>query len=125
MGVKIAIVGMLALMLAACGGSGTNGRTSPPPTRAVYAAAANSVCRTTKTHQARIAGLQGLKPPPAEKDLVGHWLNAERSAVDAAKMLADPKKKEPDPRIQLVVAEGKIAGYARRVGATACATMPS
>ena len=123
--VKLAIVGTLVLALAACGGNAGKGGKVPPPTRAGYAAAANRVCRNTNTQSARISGLQKLKPPPAEHDLVVRWLNAERWALDAFDEIAQPKKEGGDPRVGLAVAEGKIAGYARRLGATACTGMPS
>jgi hypothetical protein len=113
-------VGASVLLLAACGGSGHH-RAAPPPTKAGFAAAANAVCRTAGTHRVRIAGLRKLRPPDDERDLYGHWLSAERLAVEAGDVIAHrAKRQEVDPRVQLAVAEGKIAGYARRLGAVAC-----
>jgi len=108
------------LLLAGCGGS--RHRAAPPATRAGFAASANAVCRDVRSHRARIAGLRKLRPPEDERDLFGHWLAAERLAVEAGDVIAGrAKAEEIDPRVQLAVAEGKIAGYARRLGAVACA----
>lgn len=129
---KLLLAGTLAVALAGCGESGHVRRT-PPPTKAGFAAAAEHVCRTTKTHRGRLAGLRRLAPsvPPDELDLYRHWLGAERLAVDAGDVLAGRKKKGiDDPLVELAVAQGKIAGYSRRLGARMCAgapgvTMPS
>ena len=69
--------------------------------------------------------------PLDEVDLYRHWLSAARLAIDAGDVLAGRKKAgTEDPLVELAVAQGKIAGYSRRVGATMCAgapgvTMPS
>ena len=58
------------------------------------------------------------------------WLRAEEDALAAATSLTDPSKKtEVDPAVALAIAEGKVTGYARRMGAETCAkrtigTMP-
>ena len=80
------------MFLAGCGG-GSHGRPSPPPTKAGFAAAADRVCRETKTHRARIAGLRKLQPPAAERDLYVRWLGAERLAVRAADLITGRKKR--------------------------------
>ena len=113
-------------LLAGCGGS-AHGRRSPPPTKAGFAAAADDVCRTAKTHRARIAGLRPLasRVPVAELDLYRRWLGAERLAVAAGDVLAGRKKGgRMDPLVELAIARGKIAGYARRLGAGVCAVTP-
>jgi hypothetical protein len=71
------------------------------------------------------------KVPLDEVDLYRHWLSAERLAIDAGDVLAGRKKAgAEDPLVELAVAQGKIAGYSRRLGAKMCAgapgvTMPS
>jgi hypothetical protein len=107
------------LLFAGCGGS--HHRATPPATKAGFAASANAVCRDVQSHRARIAGLRRLRPPEDERDLFGHWLAAERLAVEAGDVIAGRAKAEDvDARVELAVAEGKIAGYARRLGAVAC-----
>ncbi len=109
---------MLAVVLAGCGG----GKAAKPSLSAkAFRAEANRICTETKTHAGRLARLLKLRPPARDEDLYARWLKAERDAVEAAK----PPRGAPtqplfDARIPLVVAEGKIAGYARRLGATAC-----
>jgi hypothetical protein len=122
---KLAIAGVAAVLLTGCGG-GSHGRQSPPPTKAGFAAAADRVCRETKTHRARIAGLRKLRPPADERDLYEHWLSAERLAVAAADVLAGRKEQEEkmDPLVQLSIAQGKIAGYAGRLRALVCRGAP-
>jgi hypothetical protein len=128
---KLLIAGASLLLLAGCGGGGSRGRTTPQPTRAGFAAAADRVCRDAKTHRARIAGLRKLRPPADERDLYERWLGAERLAVEAADVIEGRRKREEiDPIVQLAVAEGKTAGYAGRLGARSCrgapdGTMPS
>jgi hypothetical protein len=79
------------------------------------------VCSHARSHAGRLAGLRKLHPPAADEDLYIHWLKAERDAIAAAK---PPKHKPAEPlfdaRIPLTIAEGKIAGYARHLGATRC-----
>jgi len=114
----------LVLVVAACGGS--RAHRGPPQTKAAFAAAASQVCREAKTHGARIAGLRKLRPPVVDQDLYFHLLNAEHLAVDALKRVGHPSKEgEADPLVQLAIARGKIAGYARRLGADACVGAPA
>jgi hypothetical protein len=122
---KLAIVGIAALLLAGCGGA-LHGRPSPPPTKAGFAAAADRVCRETTTHRGRLAGLRKLRPPADERDLYGHWLSAERLAIAANDVIIGRKEQEEkmDPLVQLSIAQGKIAGYAGRLGAHACRAAP-
>jgi hypothetical protein len=115
---------VLVALVAACGGS--RAHKAPPQTKAGFAAAANQVCRHAKTDGARIAGLRKLRPPLVEQDLYFHLLNAEHLAADAVKQLQHPSKEAgEDPLVQLAIAHGKIAGYARRLGASACVTAPA
>jgi hypothetical protein len=123
---KLLLAATFVVILAACGGS-THGRRGPPPTKAEFAAAANHVCRTTETHRGRIAELRKLssRVPLAEQDLYRHWLVAERLAVHAADVIAGRKKEgQVDPLVELAIARGKIAGYARRLGARMCIAAP-
>ena len=91
--------------------------------QAGFAAAADRVCRETKTHRWRIAGLRKLRPPADARDLYQRWLSAERLAVGAADGIEGRKQQQEkmDPLVQLAIAQGKIAGYAGRLGARACA----
>jgi hypothetical protein len=122
---KLAIASTTLALLAGCGG-GSHGRPSPPPTKAGFAAAADRVCRETKTHRGRLAGLRKLRPPTAERDLYGHWLSAEQLAIAAGDVITGRKKPEgkTDPLVQLAIAQGKIAGYAGRLGALGCRESP-
>jgi hypothetical protein len=118
--------------LAGCGGS-AHVRRGPPPTKAAFAAAADRVCSTATTHRGRLAGLRKLaeQVPLDEQDLYRHWLVAERLAIHAGDVLTGRKKPgNVDPLVVLAIARGKIAGYARRLGAGMCVsarevTMPS
>jgi hypothetical protein len=123
---KLAIAGSAAVVLLAGCGGGSHGRPSPLPTKAGFAAAADRVCRETKTHRARIAGLRKLRPPADERDLYEHWLSAERLAVGAADVIESRKQQQEkmDPLVQLAIARGKIAGYAGRLDASACRVAP-
>ena len=115
---------VLVALVAACAGS--RAHKGPPQTKASFAAAADQLCRQAKTHGARIAGLRKLRPPLVEQDLYFHLLNAEHLAADALKQLQHPSNEaEEDPLVQLAIAHGKIAGYARRLGADACVTAPA
>ena len=123
---KLVLAAALAALLAGCGGAG-HVRRGPPPTKTAFAAAADRVCRAAKTHSDRIAGLRRLaaRVPAGELDLYRHWLSAERLAVGAGDVLAGRKKRgKIDPLVELAIAEGKIAGYARRLGAKMCAAAP-
>jgi hypothetical protein len=121
---KLLLAAMCVLALAACGGS-AHVRNGPPPTKVAFAAAADRVCRTAKTHRGRLAGLRKLagQVPVDEQDLYRHWLGAERLAIDAGDVLAGRKKPGTvDALVVLAIAQGKIAGYARRLGAVMCVT---
>ncbi len=124
----IRAIAVIAVVLLAGCGAGSHGRQSPPPTKAGFAAAADRVCRETKTHRGRIAGLRKLQPPAAERDLYVRWLGAEHLAVHAGDLITGRKKpasgEKTDPLVQLAVAQGKIAGYAGRLGALACRGAP-
>jgi hypothetical protein len=110
---------LVALALAGCSGAQPR---KPQPTKAAFAAAADRICARATTRPGRLARLRALRPPAGGEDLYPHWLTAERDALEAAEMLAHPPKKaDVDPRVLLAIAEGKIAGYARRLGAERCA----
>jgi hypothetical protein len=118
-------------LLAGCGGGRTIHRQHFDST-AAFAAAANDVCARSKTRGTRLAGLHRLVPPARDRDLFDHWLRAEQAALKASRAIARPPAKAPlvDPDVALAVAQGKIAGYSRRLGARMCAgapgvTMPS
>ena len=72
--------------------------------------------------------LRKLQPPAAERDLYVRWLGAEHLAVHAGDLITGRKKpasgEKTDPLVQLAVAQGKIAGYAGRLGALACRGAP-
>lgn len=109
----------LSLVLAACGGRHPG---KPPLSVRAFRVQANRTCVTARSHADRLAKLRRLHPPAADKDIYAHWLKAESDAVKAVK----PRRHESakplfDPRVPLAIAEGKIAGYARRLGATKCA----
>jgi hypothetical protein len=123
---KLLLAAALVVTLAACGGS-AHVRRGPPPTKARFASAADTACRTAKTHRGRIAALRKLaaRVPSDEQDLYRHLLGAERLAVAAGDVLAGRRKqRKQDPLDELAIAQGKIAGYARRLGAIACAAAP-
>ena len=108
----------LAVLLAGCGGGHSR---KPRLSKETFATEANRVCADAKTRSGRLARLRALRPPKAYDDLYSRWLKAEKDAATAAKPPDQPPA-EPvfDPGIPLVVDEGKIAGYARRLGATEC-----
>jgi hypothetical protein len=119
-GKRSAAVGLAVLAVAGCGGTAGK-RSGPMLSRNEFLARVNRVCRKASTHTDRLAGLGGIRSPAAIKDLYGHWLAAERDALAAAKELEHPaEESEGDPIVRLTIAEGKIAGYARRLGAHAC-----
>jgi hypothetical protein len=110
---------LAVLALTGCGGHHAR---RPPPTRAAFDARADRVCTNATTHAVRIAGLRALRPPKGGEDLFGRWVDAERDARQAAKdILQPPAKIKLDPTVALAIAQGKIAGYARRLGALDCA----
>jgi hypothetical protein len=119
----------LAVLLAGCGGGGTR---KPRLSKQAFAAKANAICARATTRTGLLARLHALRPPEAYQDLYSRWLKAEKDALEADK---PPKMTttEPEPlfdaEVAKVVAAGKIAGYARRMGAQTCAqraiaTMP-
>ena len=113
----------MLVLVAGCGGGTTR---KPPLSRSAFIAQANRA--TTRT--GLLARLHALRPPEAGKELYARWLKAERDALEAEKPLkVEPKEPLFDPGVGRTVAAGKIAGYARRLGATTCAkraigTMP-
>ena len=130
MGKRLSAVVLAALVVAGCGGTAGK-RPGPMLSHSEFVARVNRVCREASTHGDRVAGLSRIRPPAAAKDLYGHWLVAERDARAAAKELEDPAHEaKGDPLVPLTIAEGEIAGYARRLGAHACdqpqaGTLPS
>jgi hypothetical protein len=125
--IKHALVAVgLCLVLAGCG---RGEREARPPTRSAFVADANRICATAKTRAERVAGLRALRAPAGDEALYARWLQAEEDEVAAAKPAGDGSKAEGDPLVLLAIAEGKAAGYARRLGAETCAkrtigTMP-
>jgi nitrous oxide reductase accessory protein NosL len=117
----------LALALAGCG---SGKRASPPLSPRAFVAEADRICAQATTRRGRLARLRALHPPASVADVYSHWLTAERDAITAAVALRDPSKKtELDPTVALVVADGKVTGYAKLLGAETCArrrsvTMP-
>lgn len=73
-------------------------------------------------------GLRKLRPPLALKETYAQWLRAEADAVAAARAIAGESKwaaENVDPQVALAIAQGKAAGYARRLGAEACSSRPA
>jgi hypothetical protein len=123
---KPAVAAAIVFIVAGCGGTQ---RPAHPVSRAAFADDAGAVCAEAATRSGRLARLRALKPPASEADLFAHWLTAEKDAGAAAALEGRPKSGEEDPAVALAIAEGKIAGYARRLGVEACAhpaigTMP-
>lgn len=109
----------LGVLAAGCGGS-TQAR--PAPTRAAFVAAADAICAHASTHTVRLARLRALRAPRGTEDLYARWLKAEQDALEGAKPRDDPPEPDdPDPAVAVAIAQGKIAGYARRLGAEGCA----
>jgi hypothetical protein len=123
-------LGAVAVCLALAGCGSGREEHAPAPGRSAFDARANRICTEARTRADRLARLRALRPPIGSEDPYLHWLRAEEGALAAAKALADPSKKpDADPSVALAVAEGTIMGYARRLGAEACArrragTMP-
>jgi hypothetical protein len=116
------------VLLAGCGGGSGSGSTTttPPTSRQSFVERVERVCRDAASGAERVAGLRRLRPPLAFKDLYGHWLHAEEDALAATEALSDPAQDaEGDPLVPLVIAQGKIVGYAQRLGAEVCATGPA
>jgi hypothetical protein len=117
----------IVLLAAGCGGAH---QATPSLSRSAFVSATDRICAEATTHGSRLARLRALRPPVADADLFAHWLTAERDARTAAKALADhTTSSKLDPDVALAIAEGKIAGYASRLGARTCAkrtigTMP-
>jgi len=118
---------LVLALVAGCGGGTTR---KPPLSQSAFIAQANRICARAKTRTGMLARLHALRPPEAGKELYARWLKAERDALEAEKPpKVEPKEPLFDPRVGMTVAAGKIAGYARRLGATTCAkrsigTMP-
>lgn len=113
----LAAVG-IALVAAGCGG----GQPRPRLSHRAFVAAADRVCAQARTRTTRLAELRALRPPLADAGLYGHWLRAERDALQAATAHPDPSTRGAlEPSVLLAIADGKIAGYARRLGAAVCA----
>jgi hypothetical protein len=118
---------LLAALLAGCGGSTAR---KPPLSKRAFVAEANRICAQARTRTGRLARLHALRPPVGDEDLYAYWLKAERDALEATKSIRKkPEKPLFDPDVAATVAQGKIAGYARRLGAATCAkraiaTMP-
>jgi hypothetical protein len=118
---------LLATLLAGCGGSTAR---KPPLSKRAFVAEANRICAQARTRTGRLARLHALRPPVGDEDLYAYWLKAERDALEATKPIRKkPEKPLFDPDVAETVAEGKIAGYARRLGVATCAkrtiaTMP-
>jgi hypothetical protein len=108
----------LCFVLAGCG---SGGHEAPRPTRSAFVAEANRICAIAKTRGERVAGLRALRAPTGDETLYARWLQAEEDAVAAAKSAEDGSTAEGDPLVLLAIAEGKVAGYARRTGAETCA----
>src|SRR2546423_13554965 len=103
----------LGLVLAACGGRHPG---NPPLSVRAFRVQANRICVTARSHADRLAKLRRLHPAAPDKDIYAHWLKAESDAVKAVRPLRHkPAKPVFDPRVPLAIAEGKIAGYARRL----------
>jgi len=108
-----------ALLVAGCG----SGHAAKPRLSVkAFRAEASRICAEARTHAGRLARLRKLRPPLQAEDLYARWLRAERDAVEAAKP-PEETTTQPlfDARVPLAIAEGKIAGYARRLGVAACA----
>jgi hypothetical protein len=121
MGKRSGAVALAVAVLAGCGGKSGRGP-SAVASRTELAAQANRICETATTQRNRVDALGRLRPSVADKELFARWLRAERDALNAARSLAEPSSDAPevDPQLTLTIAEGKIAGYARRLGSKAC-----
>jgi hypothetical protein len=116
---KLALAGAVIALFAA--GCGSGHRAAQLPSKADFVAAADRICAEATTRSGRVAQLRALRAPAALVDLYGHWLTAERDALTATRARTNPSVKiDLDPEVALVIAEGKIAGYSRRLGAQTC-----
>jgi hypothetical protein len=115
---KTVVAALLVAVLAGCGGH----ERKPPPSKAAFAKEADGICAKATTRSGRVARLRALRAPTGLEDLYSHWLRAERDALELAKpRKAEPRPEDPDPAVSVAIAQGKIAGYARRLGAEGCA----
>jgi hypothetical protein len=115
-------------VLAGCGGSAGSGKR--PVTHSELVARANSVCKQARVNadpvMYRAVGLRRLRAPLADKDVYAHLVGAAQEALAADRALAKAKKAGVTGEtpltlvVPVVVAEGLIAGYARRLGAEQC-----
>jgi hypothetical protein len=118
---------LLVVVLAGCGGGGMR---KPPPSKQAFVAKVNAICARAQTRTELLARLRALRPPTADEDLYARWLKAQRDAIEADKPLrTEPEQPLFEPDVPKIVAAGKFAGYARRLGASTCAkraiaTMP-
>jgi hypothetical protein len=110
---------VLAVALAGCGGTRA---VRPTPSPAAFARDADRICARATTRGGRVARLRALRPPAGASNLFLHWMRAEKDALDVSEAIAAPGATfDKDPRIALSIAQGKIVGYARRLGAGTCA----
>ena len=110
------------LVLALAAGCGDRTTRKPPLSHSALVARANGICARAKTNTGLLARLHALRPPETDKELYARLLKAEKDALEAGKPpKAEPKDPLFDPGVARTVAAGKISGYARRLGATACA----
>jgi hypothetical protein len=108
----------LCLSLAACGGTK---RQTVRSTKAAFLTAVNRICAQAATPGGRVAKLRALHPPAGADELYVHWLRAEQDALEAlTDRTGGSRDTGLDPALRIVIAHGKIAGYARRLGAEAC-----
>jgi hypothetical protein len=127
--IGVGATGMAVAVLAGCGSQAVGGKR--PVTHAELIARANSVCRQARVDSDpvtyRALGLRRLRSPLADKDLYGHLVGAAQEALAAERAVADARKDGVGGSVPIelvapvAVAEGKIAGYARRLGADECA----
>jgi hypothetical protein len=117
----------LALLAAGCGGAQ---RTPQTLSLRAFLVAADRICADATTRGGRLARLRALHPPASAAGLYAYWLRAEEDALVAAASRGKPSKEAGlAPAVMLAIAEGKVVGYARRLGAETCAmrtigTMP-
>ena len=126
--IRVGATVVAVALLAGCGSKAGGGRR--PVTHAELVARANSVCRqagvSADPAMYRAVGLRRLRAPLADKDLYAHLVGAAQDALAAERTLRKWKSsgRSGQPSLTLVVpvhvAEGKIAGYARRLGADQC-----
>jgi hypothetical protein len=125
--VRLALPILLLVLVAGCGGGAMR---KPRLSQTAFVAEANRICGQSTTRKGLVARLHALRPPEADQELYGRFMNAQRDALEA-EHAAPAQTKHPliDPGIGRTIAAGKITGYARRLGLTVCArratgTMP-